>query len=87
MSIHALEQALFDIAAGPTKTAAYRADPEGFLAGYRLEAEEIRMILGMDVRAMIERSINPMLAMRAFTAVEGRQNLGEYMRRIQAAKL
>ena len=83
MSVYAMEQALFDIAALPPQHNAYCADPQGFLAAYRLQPEEARLIMDMDVRAMMDRAINPMLAMRAFTAVAGRAGVPEYMRRIQ----
>lgn len=83
MSLHAVEMALFDIASGPRQAASYRADPERFLSGYRLHPDEARLILDMDVRAMAGLPINPMLTMRAFTAVEGRQGVPEYMRRMR----
>ncbi|WP_338617404.1 hypothetical protein [Pigmentiphaga sp. CHJ604] len=83
MSVYAIEQALFDIASDPQETNAYRADPRHFLTRYRLDPQECRLILDMDVKNLIGLAINPMLTMRAFTAIEGRDSMPEYMRRIR----
>ncbi len=78
-----MEQALYDVAAHPSHTKRFKANPRAFLSAYALEREEELMILEMDVAEMIRRSLNPMLAMRAFLSVEGREQLPEYLRRIQ----
>jgi hypothetical protein len=84
MSVHSLEKALFDIASAPPEAQRYRVDPDAYLARYRLDAEEARLIKVLDVRELIARDINPMLVMRAFTSLEGRASLPEYLRRLQA---
>lgn len=83
MSVHMVEKALFDIAANARNAQAYRDGPEAFLSPYVLDADEARMIRQMDVRKMINRGVNPMLAMRVFSAVEGRERMPEYMRRLR----
>ncbi|MBN8839817.1 MAG: hypothetical protein J0I25_06405 [Sphingomonadales bacterium] len=83
MSIHTIEQALFEIASGPARAAQYKQDPQVFLAAYPLSDQEKTLILSTDVYEMIARSANPMLVMRAFTAVEGRERLPEYLRRLR----
>jgi hypothetical protein len=83
MSIHAVARALFDIASTSQRTAEFKADPQGFLAGYPLEPDEVQMIVELDVREMLRRQLNPMLAMRAFSAIEGRARMPEYLRRLK----
>jgi hypothetical protein len=83
MSVYVLERVLFELAAGGPGTAAYLNDRDAYLAAYRLEADERRLILDMDVSQMIQRGINAMLVMRAFTSVEGRDRMPEYMRRLK----
>ncbi len=84
MSTHMIEKALFDIAASSANTADYQRSPTTFLSAYALCSAERRLVLELDVGEMLARQVNPMLAMRAFTAVRGRQSLPEYMRQIQA---
>lgn len=81
-----VEKALFDIASGPQCVEAYRQDPDAFLRAYVLEADELEMIKQLDVRRMIEREANPMLAMRAFTMLEGRAQMPEYIRRLKGGR-
>ncbi|TAL75621.1 MAG: hypothetical protein EPN76_14455 [Burkholderiaceae bacterium] len=83
MSIHMVEKALFDIAANTQNVRAYRGGPVDYLKAYRLEADEVGMIEQMDVREMINRGVNPMLVMRVFSAIEGREKMPEYMRRLR----
>ncbi len=84
MSIHMVEKALFDIAASPASVQQYKAGPDAFLSRYVLDQDEVAMIRGMDVRLMLERQANPMLAMRAYSSVEGRAAMPEYLRRLKA---
>ncbi len=82
VSIHMIEKALFDIAAGPGNTAEYKRDPAAFLKRYALTDEETALIRDLDVREIIARDANAMLAMRAFSCIEGRDRMPEYMRRL-----
>jgi len=86
MSIHMLEKALFDITGHPQRAAEFKADPDRFLREYALDAEEIRILKDLDVREMQARNANPMLVMRAFTCLEGRDRLPEYMRRLNPSR-
>lgn len=83
MSIHTVERALFDIASSPQIAAAYKADPQQFLSAYPLTPEEVTMILELNVAEMVRRQLNPMLAMRAFNTIEGRERMPEYIRRLK----
>lgn len=83
MSIHAIERALFEIAASPVSIARYKEDPDATLGSYRLTEEEISLVKEMDVREIVRRGLNPMLAMRSFNAIMGRTQIGEYFRRMR----
>jgi hypothetical protein len=83
MSTHMLEKLLFDVAATPQRAAEYSSSPDLFLSAYRLDDDEIQLIKQLDVREMMRRSLNPMLLMRAFSALEGRERLPEYLRRMR----
>lgn len=83
MSTHSMEQALYDISTAPANANRFKENPRAFLTAYALAREEEVMILEMNVAEMIRRTVNPMLAMRAFQSVEGRDQLPEYLRRIQ----
>jgi hypothetical protein len=85
VSIHTVERALFDIASSPARAAEYKADREKFLGAYPLQPDELQMVLELDVREMHTRGANPMLVMRAFSSIEGRERVPEYMRRLNAA--
>jgi hypothetical protein len=83
MSTHTLEQVLFDLASNTHCAADYLQDRQAFLAAYPLQADEARLMIEMDVREMVARNVNPMLAMRGFSAVEGRERIPEYLRRLR----
>jgi hypothetical protein len=83
MSTHMLEKVLFDVAATPQRAAEYSSNPDLFLSAYRLDDDEIQLIKQLDVREMMRRALNPMLLMRAFSALEGRERLPEYLRRMR----
>jgi hypothetical protein len=83
MSTHMLEKVLFDVAATPQRAAEYSSNPDRFLSAYRLDDDEIQLIKQLDVREMMRRALNPMLLMRAFSALEGRERMPEYLRRMR----
>lgn len=83
MSIHTVERVLYDIASSPDKAAAYKADAAKFLASYPLETEEAQMVLGLRFRELTDRGLNHMLAMRAFSALQGRDKVPDYLRELK----
>jgi hypothetical protein len=83
MSTHMLEKVLFDVAATPQRATEYSSNPDLFLSAYRLDDDETQLIKQLDVREMMRRALNPMLLMRAFSALEGRERLPEYLRRMR----
>lgn len=83
MTIYTVERALFEVISSPERLAQYKAEPEVVLRSYPLSADEVDLILKMNVSEIVRRGLNPMLAMRAFGAIEGRNNISEYFRRIR----
>ncbi len=83
MSIHTIERVLFELTASPQRAAHYREDPSAFLAGYPLAPEEVGLITSLDVKEMVRRGLNPMLAMRAFNLIAGRDRFPEYLQKLK----
>ena len=82
MNRYALEKALWDVVSHPDHATALREGPEGFLGRYCLSQAHADMLRQMDVQALLALQINPMLVMRAFQMVHGRDQLPEYLRRL-----
>jgi hypothetical protein len=68
----------------PGAAAAYTADPDAFLARFRLEPEERALLATMDVEALAARGLNWMLLMGAYQGLHGRAKNREYLDRIAA---
>jgi hypothetical protein len=73
MSSYTIEKVLWDLVGQPALAERFRSDIEPFLDGYPLEPTE---------RALVALRINPMLLMRAFQCVYGRDKRPEYLRRL-----
>lgn len=79
MNRDAVEKVLWDVVNAPATAPALRDAPERYLAPYRLGAEEHGLLAGMDVRSMMDLGINPMLIMRAWQMVHGRDQMPRYI--------
>jgi hypothetical protein len=85
VSTHAVELALWTIVADPRDGRRFQADPDAFLAGFRLEDDEKVMVRELDVRRLIDLEINSMLVMNAYCAVHGFQNIPTYLQTLNGA--
>ena len=85
MSRYTVEKALWDVVSHPDHATALREGPEGFLGRYCLSEAQADLLRQMDVQALLALQINPMLVMRAFQMVHGRDQLPEYLRRLAHA--
>jgi|TARA_R110002124_G_scaffold247388_1_gene412458 hypothetical protein len=83
MSINTIECLLFDVAASPELAGKLKGDPDGFMKSYALAPEEADLIRSLDMHEITRRGVNPMLAMRAFAAIEGRDQMPEYFRKMR----
>jgi hypothetical protein len=79
MSTNALEKALWQIGTNPTETERYRAGPDAYAAGFRLDEAERAMLAELVVGAMARRETSTLVLMMAFLAVRGPASMGEYM--------
>lgn len=84
MSAAMMEKILWEIGLDPQRAAQFKADPDHYLTPYSLSAQEATMLKELDVRALVERNVNPMLTMRAWTALRGRDQMPEYLRKLKA---
>jgi hypothetical protein len=82
MSTYTIEKVLWDLVGQTQKAEAYRADTDAFLDGYPLAPAEREMLKNMDVQAIVALRINPMLLMRAFQCVHGRDKRLLYLQRL-----
>lgn len=83
MSRYGVEKVLWDIVSEPPKAAAFRERPVEFLGTYPLGPDEADLLQRMDVKKLIALRINPMLVMRSFQMVQGRDQLPKYIRMLQ----
>ena len=79
MNADAVEKVLWDLVNAPATAPGLRDTPESYLAPYPLGAEERAVLAALDPRALMELRINPMLVMRAWQMVHGRDQLPRYL--------
>jgi len=84
MNTDAVEKVLWDVVNAPATAPALRDAPDRYLAPYKLGAEEHGLLARMDVRSMIDLGLNPMLVMRAWQMVHGRDQLPRYIQTLNA---
>jgi len=84
MSAYMIEKLLWEITQQPQRAAEFKADPDRFLSAYALAADEVEMVKNMDVRAMVARNVNPMLTMRGWSVLKGRDQMPAYLQRLGA---
>jgi hypothetical protein len=84
MNAHAVEKVLWDVVNAPATAPALRDTPAQYLAPYNLGADELALLSRMDAKALISLKINPMLVMRAWQMVHGRDQLPRYIAQLNA---
>lgn len=82
MSTPALELALWRLGNMPHDVEAFRADPDGWLQAFRLDAEERVLVKDLDLRRLADRQVNEMLLMAAFRALRSSKEMPDYMRQM-----
>jgi hypothetical protein len=85
MNRYAIEKVLWELVSDPANAAALRTDPGRFLGGFRLGEAEARLLREMDVQALLGLRLNPMLVMRAYQMVHGRDHLPQYLQKLKTA--
>lgn len=82
MNRFAVEKVLWDLVSTPAQAAALSDMPETYLASRGLGLEERGLLARMDAKALIRLQINPMLVMRAWQMVRGRDQLARYIQEL-----
>ncbi|MFW7347763.1 MAG: hypothetical protein ACODTU_16915 [Pigmentiphaga sp.] len=80
MSLFAIEKVLWDICRDSTCAARYKADPASYLDAYALDAGEAELLRSLDVRGMVTLKVSPLLTMRAWQILRGRDQLPAYVK-------
>lgn len=80
MSNGNIETALYDISTKGVVRKRFMENAAQALEAYRLPANEIEEIVGLDVAALIARGINPMLTMGLWITIKGPQALPHYIK-------
>lgn len=80
MSLTMLEKVLYDLNVDRTAKQAFRDDPAGLLARYRLVDDEAGLIRDFDLHELAARGVNPMLLMGFWQLA--RQDMRAYLQRI-----
>ena len=75
MSLHAVEKVFWEFGTDPQRIAAFRADPDGYLSGYRLEPDECEMIARVDLKALAERGVSTLLTMMVWPMLKGPEGM------------
>ncbi len=84
MNAHAIEKVLWDVVNAPATAPSLRDTPAQYLASYNLGADEHALLSNLDAKALISLKINPMLVMRAWQMVHGRDQLPRYIAQLNA---
>jgi hypothetical protein len=79
MSVHTVEQVLWEICNVPERTVQMRADPGKLVAQRNLTDEERRMVRDLDVRGLAAYSVNQMLIMMTWNILVGAEKIPEYL--------
>lgn len=82
MSSNAIERLLWQVNSDPEEAERLREDFQGYLEDFRLDEEERELLLSWDVLGMATRDVNPLLMMSAFAAVNGMEQVVEYIMKI-----
>jgi hypothetical protein len=86
MSSYTVEKVLWDLVQKPQTGPEFRANPDPHLDRYPLEPSERDLLKSMDVQALAALRINPMLLMRAYQAVFGKDQFPQYLQRMGGSR-
>ncbi|WP_372720194.1 hypothetical protein [Immundisolibacter sp.] len=75
MSLNAVEKVFWEFGTDPDRIAAFRADPDGYLAAYPLEPDERDMVKRVDLKALAERGVSTLLTMMVWPMLKGPEGM------------
>lgn len=82
MSNFAIEKALWQACTNPHDAQALRTAPAEYLAGFRIDEDELALVLAWDVRALALRGVSAMILLMAFNAAGAGASMMDYVMRI-----
>ncbi len=71
MSVFAIEKALWQASRDPEDAQRLLADAHAYLGEFSIDEEERWLVADWDLRALVDRGVNPMVLMMAYAAVNG----------------
>lgn len=84
MSIHAVEKVFWEFGNDPARIAAFRANPQGYLAPYLLTPIERDAIARQDLKALADQGVSTLLTMMVWPLLNGPQDmLFAYLKHMQ----
>ncbi|MGK2941591.1 MAG: hypothetical protein ACSLFJ_07945 [Immundisolibacter sp.] len=75
MSLNAVEKVFWEFGTDPDRIAAFRADPDAYLAAYPLEPDERDMVKRVDLKALAERGVSTLLTMMVWPMLKGPEGM------------
>lgn len=75
MSLHAVEKVFWEFGHDPERIVQFRADPDGYLAEYRLEPDEREAIKRVDLKALSDRGVSTLLTMMIWPLLKGPEGM------------
>ncbi len=82
MSVFGLENALWQASTNPKSGRRLREEGDTYLREFRVDERERELLLSWDVRALVERGVNPMVLMMANAAINGPAAAASYVEKI-----
>ena len=85
MSVHALEQVLYDLGTNGEARRRFQREQDAFLSRYAVTEEDTASLTSFDVRAMYDRGVNPMLLQGFWLMLEPSHSIAAFIKRLQNA--
>lgn len=84
MSANTIEKALWQAVTNPVAAQRLRDDAQAYLDECRVTADESKLVIGWDVKAMARLGVSDLLLMMAFSTINGHDKMPEYAQKINA---
>lgn len=89
MSVHTIEKILWEFGDDPERAQAFLKNPDRYLAQFQLTADEFGMVRKMNVKALSDYGVSPMLLMMSWPLLNGNNPLlqFDYLKRLNGGEL
>lgn len=87
MSVHAVEKVFWEFGNDPARIAAFRADPQAYLAAYPLTPGECDAIARQDLKALADQGVSTLLTMMVWPLFHGPEGMPfDYLKHMQGSQ-